>query len=121
MLHRTLIVAGALLLAGCVTAPVTLTGVEPGYTSEQMRAAQQAMAPQRLALKRKVAVGRLSNETTYGKGLLSNSPVDKMAEKVADMFVQGLANSGNYLVFERPDVELLQGESDLSGTALDLV
>ena len=121
MLHRTLIVAGALLLAGCVTAPVTLTGVEPGYTSEQMRAAQQAMAPQRLALKRKVAVGRLSNETTYGKGLLSTSPVDKMAEKVADMFVQGLANSGNYLVFERPDVELLQGESDLSGTALDLV
>jgi curli biogenesis system outer membrane secretion channel CsgG len=104
-----------------VTAPVTLKGVEPGYTAEQMRASQQAMVPQRLALKRKVAVGRLSNETTYGKSLLSSAPVDKMAEKVSDMFVQGLVNSGNYLVFERPNVELLQGEADLSGTELDLV
>jgi curli biogenesis system outer membrane secretion channel CsgG len=121
MLYRTLILTLALFLVGCVTAPVSLKDVEPGYTAEQMRAAQQAMAPQRLALKRKVAVARLSNETTYGKSLLSNAPVDKMAEKVSDMFVQGLVNSGNYLVFERPDVELLQAESDLSGMDLDLV
>jgi len=121
MLYRTLTLTLAIFLVGCVTAPVALKDVEPGYTAEQMRAAQQAIAPQRLALKRKVAVARLSNETTYGKSLLSNAPVDKMAEKVSDMFVQGLVNSGNYLVFERPDVELLQSESDLSGIAQDLV
>ena len=34
---------------------------------------------------------------------------------------QGLINSGNYLIFERPDIELLQAESDLSGTAMNIV
>jgi curli biogenesis system outer membrane secretion channel CsgG len=111
----------SVLLSGCVTAPVELTSRDGPYSEAEMIAAQLAAEPQRLALKRKVAVGRLSNETTYGKSLLSSSPVDKMAEKVSDMFVQGLTNSGNYLVFERPDVDVLSTESELTGQAMDLI
>ncbi len=111
------------LSASCVTAPAQLKDVEAPVSEATQAAAQAELFAQqtRLALKRKVAVARLSNETKYGKSLLSDGAPDKMAEKVSDMFVQGLSNSGNYLIFERPDVDSLQAESALTGVAQDLV
>lgn len=111
------------LLIGCVSAPVTLTESESPYSETLQREAQQQATaePQRLALKRKIAVARLSNETTYGKGLLTENSADKTADKISDMFVQGLSNSGNYLIFERRDIELLQAESEFSGITQDII
>ena len=109
--------------SACVTSPVALKDVEAPVSATVQQEAQDAMfgSATKLALKRKVAVARLSNETNYGKSLLSDNAVDKMADKVSDMFVQGLTNSGNYLVFERPNIKALSDESELTGTALNLV
>lgn len=113
----------AALLVGCASGPVTLTEAESPYSSTEQQQAQEAFtAPaDHLALKRKVAVARISNETTYGKGLLSENPQDRMTDKVSDMFVQGLLNSGNYLIFERPDIDLIKNEAEMLGTRQDLV
>ena len=110
-------------VTSCVTTQAPLQDVEPPVNEATQAAAQAELfnKPMHLALKRKVAVARLSNETTYGKSLLSTNAPDKMAQKVSDMFIQGLANSGNYLVFERPDVDSLKAEAALSGVAQDLV
>lgn len=111
-----------LLLAGCATQAPRMTDVEPGVSMEEQRAAQQAVAePTRLALKRKIAVGRLSSETNYGRSLLGSDAGTGVSQKITDMFVQSLLNSNNYLVFERPDVELLERESELSGQSVDIV
>lgn len=111
-----------LLLVGCATQTPQMQDVEPGVSPEDQQAAQDALtARTELALKRKIAVGRLSNETTYGKSLLSSSAEDRMALKITDMFVQSLINSGNYLVFERPDVALLQSEASLSGNEINII
>lgn len=111
-----------LLLTACATQTPQMNDVESSVSPEDQRAAQAAAAePTKLALKRKIAVGRLSNETTYGKSLLSSSEGDQMGAKITDMFVQSLINSGNYLVFERPDISLLQAESELSGQSVNII
>lgn len=111
-----------LLLVACATQTPQMADNESAVSPDQQRAAQEAQqAPVQLALKRKIAVGRLSNETTYGKSLLSSTSDDSVSLKVTDMFVQSLINSGNYLVFERPDISLLQNEAELAGTEVNII
>lgn len=113
----------ALLVSGCVTHPKQPKEVESGVSARQQEAAQRAQIaakPVELALKRKIAVGRLSNETTYGRSLL-RSGSDEFEKKVTDMFLQALTNSGNFLIFERPDLALLNREQELSNAQMSLV
>ncbi|WP_119394421.1 CsgG/HfaB family protein [Salinibius halmophilus] len=121
-MKKLLLACTVTIMAGCVSTPVDLERDNAPYSKEELRAAQaEVLKPQKLALKRKVAVARLSNETTYGKSLLSDDPEDRVAEKVSDMFLQGLINSGNYLIFERPDINALADEAELTGQELDLI
>jgi len=122
---KVLTMAVAVALAGCATQTPQMKDVEPNVTAEQQRAAQletqEAAEPEQLALKRKIAVGRLSNETNYGRSLLRQNAEDQLGGKVTDMFVQALTNSDRFLVFERPDISLLQKEASLSGQEVEIV
>jgi len=122
---KMLPLAAAIVLAGCATQTPQTRDIEPSVTAEQQRAAQldaqQAAAPEKLALKRKIAVGRLSNETNYGRSLLRQNAEDRLGGKVTDMFLQALTNSESFLVFERPDISLLQKEAQLSGQEVNIV
>lgn len=112
------------VLSGCATQTPQMKEVEPTISAEQQRAAQQAALEgsksNRLSLKRKIAVGRISNETNYGRSLLRSNAEDQLGSKVTDMFLQALANSESYLVFERPDIELLSKEAELSGQEISI-
>jgi curli biogenesis system outer membrane secretion channel CsgG len=71
------------------------------------RQAQQAVlnaAPAVPQLKRKIALGRISNETHYGQSLLRDAQDDPLGKQVTDMLSKALTESGRYLVFERPDL-----------------
>ncbi|WP_111642139.1 CsgG/HfaB family protein [Marinimicrobium alkaliphilum] len=112
-------------IVGCATQTPQMAEVESGMSPEEQRVAQQAArdAEQEqisLALKRKIAVGRISNETHYGRSLLRTGTTDELGNKVTDMFLQSLTNSGNYLIFERPDLALLTREAELSGQEMNL-
>lgn len=111
-------------LTGCATQTPQMKDVEPNVSVEEQRAAQQAAQeadkPEKLSLKRKIAVGRLSNETNYGRSLLVVGAQDLLGKKVTDMFLQALANSESYLVFERPDIALLSKEAELSGQEVNI-
>ena len=117
--------AAMAIMAGCATQSPQMDDVEPTLSAEEQRVAQQAaqdaeQQPESLALKRKIAVGRISNETNYGRSLLRSDAKDELGNKVTDMFLQSLANSGSYLIFERPDVELLAREAELSGEEVSI-
>jgi len=117
--------AAMVFLVGCATQTPPMDDVEAPLSAEEQRVAQQAaqdaeQRPESLALKRKIAVGRISNETNYGRSLLRTGAQDELGNKVTDMFLQSLTNSGNYLVFERPDVDLLAREAELTGQELNL-
>lgn len=110
------------LLTACVTQSPQVEDDEPVVSPEDQQSAQQALqTPTVLTIKRKIAVGQLSNETDYGKSPLSGSSNDKMAAKITEMFVHALNNSGNYLVVERPDISWLQNESELNGSVVDII
>ena len=124
-MKKVLSLTVAIALTGCAIQTPQMKDVESGVTEPQQRAAQleaqEAAAPEQLALKRKIAVGRLSNETNYGRSLLRQNAEDQLGGKVTDMFLQALTNSDSFLVFERPDISLLQKEASLSGQNVDIV
>lgn len=66
-------------------------------------------------LKFKVAIGRFSNETNYGKSLLRDNDLDPLGKQAADILTAYLAMSDKFLIFERPDLTKIEREQNLSG------
>ncbi|RYG88902.1 MAG: curli production assembly protein CsgG [Alphaproteobacteria bacterium] len=66
-------------------------------------------------LKRRIAVGRFSNATPYGRLLLAPGASDPIASQASDMLVNALVGSGHFFVFERNDLDAVAAEQALSG------
>ena len=64
------------------------------------------------SLKRKVAIARFSNETTYGKGIFYDKTNDPMAKQALDILSTRLASTGKFILLERSDIDLTILESD---------
>jgi curli biogenesis system outer membrane secretion channel CsgG len=70
----------------------------------------------RPTLKRKVAVGRFTNSTRYGKALLLETERDPLADQAADMLMARLVATGEFIVLERRDLEAVAHEQGLVGS-----
>ena len=68
-------------------------------------------------LKRKVAIGRFSNETQYAKGLFYSKENDPMGKQALDILSSKLAESGKFILLERSDMDKLQEESKKDGAS----
>lgn len=62
-------------------------------------------------IKRKVAIGRFSNETQYSKGLFYNKENDPMRKQALDILSSKLAASGKFILLEREDLDVLLAEA----------
>lgn len=62
-------------------------------------------------IKRKVAIGRFSNETQYAKGLFYDKDNDPMRKEALDILSSKLASSGKFILLEREDLDLLVAEA----------
>lgn len=113
------------LLAACATQAPAPKRVDAQHSMETQRIAQQqALAEaeeETLTLKRKIAIGRLTNETSYGRSLLRDKHNDVVGKQLVDMLSKALTESGNFIVLERPDIGRLQEESKLTGQSMNLV
>src|ERR1700730_9815556 len=79
----------ALLASGCaVQAPQVASREAPQSVDTQKAAqlAQAAKGPATPTLKRKIALGRISNETNYGQSLLRDQHDDPLGKQVTDLF-----------------------------------
>ena len=120
----TAAITAASLFTGCATqAPPVVIKESPQPTAAQKSAqlAVTAAVPAKPILKRKIALGRITNETSYGRSLLRDSVGDPLGKQVTDLLSKSLTESGAYLVFERPDISRLKDESNLTGVKLNLV
>lgn len=75
-------------------------------------------------IKRKVAIGRFSNETQYAKGIFYDKENDPMGKQALDILSAKLAASGKFLLLERSDLaslleEAKRGEGNLSTIGAD--
>lgn len=62
-------------------------------------------------LKRKVAIGRFTNETQYGKGIFYDRDNDPMRKQALDILSAKLAASGKFILLERDGLEELVAEA----------
>ena len=63
----------------------------------------------------------MTNETTYGRSLLRDDYMDPLGKQVGDMLSARLVSSGNFLVFERPDLARIEQERQLFAASGELV
>ncbi len=66
-------------------------------------------------LKRKVAIGRFSNETQYAKSIFYDKDNDPMGKQASDILAAKLAASEKFLLIERQDFDKIVAELNTSG------
>ncbi len=115
---RRPISAGIVLavLQACATVGEKPKAWESPVPQAQQVAAQEARAvPVAKRYKIKVAIGRFTNETTYGRSLLTDADLDRIGKQASDMLASRLVMSKAFLVLERPDLAKLWREREISG------
>ncbi|WP_247878421.1 CsgG/HfaB family protein [Niveispirillum sp. SYP-B3756] len=111
----------AILLSGCATPDSAPKAVQaPAAVAVAQKQLQQAV-PEVKALKRKIAIGRFTNETRYGKALLTGQQLDPLGKQVSDMLMARLVDSGRFVVLERSDLNIVMNEQRLSGISTNIV
>ncbi len=111
-------------LSGCAIQTPPIEQKESAQPLSAQKSAQQAItsqAPATPTLKRKIALGRITNETNYGQSLLRDRHDDPLGKQVTDLMSKALTESGAYLVFERPDIGRIQAEGNLTNSKLNLI
>lgn len=74
-----------------------------------------------MILKRKVAIGRFSNETQYAKGIFYDKENDPMGKQALDILSAKLAASGKFLLLERSDLATLLEECQKGQSAASTI
>ncbi len=80
---------------------------------------QSKTEPERI-LKRKIGIGRFSNETRYGAGLFlglvqTDDGYDRIGKQASDILISELTKSQKFILLERTDLNKLKAESKLMG------
>jgi curli biogenesis system outer membrane secretion channel CsgG len=112
------------LLSGCAIQAPPVDQKEGPQSIRAQKEAQQALkeqTPSVPTLKRKIALGRVTNETVYGRSLLKDQFNDPLGKQVTDMVSKVLTESGAYLVFERPDIGRVYNEAAMIGGKFNLI
>ena len=109
------IAAAATILCSCATTSPQQQQVAANVSHEQQaQAQQQATVPVVKTLKRKVAIGRFSNETRYGRAFQVDPNLDPLGKQASDMLSTCLVESQKFLVFERPDLDKVTAEQKIT-------
>ena len=116
---RSLAVVASVILAGACALPDDVPEpVEAPFSKQETTEAQRAaQVPETKVLKRKIAIGRFTNETRYGRTFLRDGETDPLGKQASDMLAARLVESGAFLVFERPDIAKLRREQEFIGQA----
>lgn len=105
-----------LLITACAVPNPPAVKQEGTASTDVQVKAQQAVIPTPVKrLKRKIAVGRFSNETIYGRSLLRDVHGDPLGKQALDILSSQLVATGRFLVFERPDLNKIEQEQMRTG------
>jgi curli biogenesis system outer membrane secretion channel CsgG len=74
-----------------------------------------------MGLKRKVAIARFTDETKNSNSIFVNKSFDNIGKQAADILSARLTNSGQFLMFERDDLDKIKSEQALNGVTSSVV
>ena len=86
--------------------------------TEIVEPVKQSIVDAGKVIKRKVAIGRFSNETQYAKGIFYDKENDPMGKQALDILSAKLAASGKFILLERGDLASLLEEAKKSDNGL---
>jgi len=110
-----LMFVGTTIFAGCATVSERPVVVEPPASKAQLQQAQTTIQlPTAKSYKRKIAIARFTNESNYGRVLMTDQDYDRIGKQASDMLASKLIKSNNFIVFERTDLNKVQNEQVIS-------
>jgi curli biogenesis system outer membrane secretion channel CsgG len=80
----------------------------------------QPLETEHLVLKRRIAIGRFSNATQYGRALLLPGESDPLADQAGDMLTARLVSSQKFIVLERRDAQAISHEQSIMGGGMQV-
>jgi curli biogenesis system outer membrane secretion channel CsgG len=118
LLQTFVCLVAAAILAGCAVQSTPPAQVEqPAPRAEQAQAQVAVQTAPKRVLKRKIAIGRFTNETRYGRSLLVDENNNPLGKQAADILTARLVETGQFLVLERTDLNIVKGEQANLGEA----
>ena len=90
---------------------ITITPVL-AQDSSSSTAAASVQGEDEVTVKRRVAIGRFTNETRYGQTLLRDSDLDPLGKQAADIMAAYLVQTGVFVVLERTDISEILKEQN---------
>lgn len=69
------------------------------------------------SLKRKVAIGRFTNETTYGQSFFIDKDNNRIGKQAMDILSAKLFETGKFIMLERSDLTEIQKELKIGGSS----
>lgn len=107
---------GVGLFVGCASSPKQNTVHE---TASGSPAISQTLAQpaDTKSLKRKVAIGRFTNETTYGQSFFIDQDNNRIGKQAMDILSAKLFQTGKFIMLERSDIAQIQKELKIGGSS----
>ncbi|MDH4944810.1 CsgG/HfaB family protein [Sulfurimonas sp. C5] len=106
----------ALLFTGCATMEHQKTREVPTVSEPQVSKTLQAKQDEPKGLKRKVAIGRFTNETRYGNSFFVDQENDRIGKQAMDILSAKLFQTGKFIMLERADLSKIEQELQMGGT-----
>ena len=113
-IFSTLIV-GTVLFSGCATMKKTEIHETPSDSTPEVSKTLQVKKDEPTGLKRKVAIGRFTNETRYGQSFFIDKNNDKIGKQAMDILSAQLFKSGKFIMLERADMSKIEDELKMGG------
>jgi curli biogenesis system outer membrane secretion channel CsgG len=89
----------------------------PTASAPQVSKALQIKKEEPSGLKRKVAIGRFSDETRYGQSFFIDKNNDKIGKQAMDILSAKLFQSGRFIMLERADMSKIEQELKINHSA----
>lgn len=98
------------LMTGCATMQKTETHQTPPAVIAKTNNAIKIKDNEPNGLKRKVAIGRFTNETRYGQSFFIDQNNDKIGKQAMDILSAKLFQTGKFIMLERADLSKIEKE-----------
>ena len=116
--YLSVAIGASLLFAGCATTTPQETHETPVSEAPQVSKTIQAKkVDEPTGLKRKVAIGRFTNETRYGQSFFIDENNDRIGKQAMDILSAKLFESGRFIMLERADLSKIQKELEMGGSS----
>jgi len=110
-----MVVVSSMLFTACATVEkkeVHQTPVKPPSVSKTLVEVENTKS-----LKRKVAIGRFTNETTYGQSFFIDGNNHRIGKQAMDILSAKLFETGKFIMLERADLAQVEKELTMAGNS----